>query len=449
MECKLVRITGENRELFRECIPDVWYERLLRKDVAAVGALSPEAVGAVVTVVEEKDVRLISIYVKEPFRRKGIGTELIRSAKSMTGLAKKRALAVEYQYPSMRALEAFLFRCGFRMELEGNQIYSVPIKKIPGTGLLEKPAAVKEGKILPVSRLSEHVKAEWLYRFGHDLPIELDPRRSGGEFLPEDSMVFLLREEVLAFAVCSRLEEGVIYLASLYSDSRSVMALLPMLQKTVSNLAGKYTEETLCFSAATEAGKRLAEKVCRGQEDKIDIQTVRTGVWRREKEETELTMNQYDMENLMPRVNGLSYLLDELGLENDVLFSMEAFPAILAAAEGRSIRFTYIPAAPVEEERFVLNLVTELPMKEEGLFGTMMACEEFNAASLFAAAYCRPGGDQVVLRCAVPEPGGLPSPEELRYTIDLFLGSVEQFEREILNKETDKNMTEERKEPEK
>jgi len=448
MECKLVRITGENRELFRECIPDVWYERLSRKDVAAVGALSPDAAGAVVAVVEEKDVRLISIYVKEPFRRKGIGMELIRSAKSMTSLKKKRALAVEYQYPSMRMLEAFLFRCGFRMELEGNRIYSVPIKRIPGTELLEKPAAVKAGKLLPVSRLSEHVKAEWLYRFGHDLPIELDPRRSGGEFLPEDSMVFLLREEVLAFAVCSRLEEGVIYLASLYSDSRSVMALLPMLQKTISNLAGKYTEETLCFSAATEAGKRLAEKVCRGQEDKIDVQTVRTGVWRREKEETEFAMNQYDMENLMPRVNGLSYLLDELGLENDVLFSMEAFPAILATAEGRRIRFTCIPAAP-EEERFVLNLVTELPMKEEGLFGTMMACEEFNAASLFATAFCQPGGNQAILRCAIPELEGLPSPEELKYTIDLFLGSVEQFEREILNRETDKNMTEERKEAEK
>ncbi len=434
MEYKLVRITGENRELFRECVPDVWYERLLRKDVAAVGALSPEAAGAVVMVVEEKDIRLVSIYVKEALRRKGIGTELIRAAKSMTGFAKKRALAVEYQYPSMRALEAFLFRCGFQMELEGNQIYSVPIKKIPGTVLLEKQAAVKAGKLLPVSKLSENVKAEWLYRFGHDLPLELDPRRAGGEFLPEDSMVFCLREEVLAFAVCSRLEEGVIYLASLYSDSRSVMALLPMLQKTVSNLAGKYTEETLCFSAATEAGKRLAEKFCSGQEDKIDIQTVRTGAWRREKKEKEITMNQYDVENLMPRLNGLSYLLDQLGLENDVIFSLETFPFILAEAEGRSIRFTCIPAAPVEEERFVLNLVTELPVKEEGLFGTMMACEEFNLTSLFATAFCRPGDNQAILRCAVPEMDGLPSPEALQYTIDLFLDSVKQFEGDVLNK---------------
>ena len=426
---QLVWITQENRDKFSGCMIGKYQLQLRRKGAAGVGAVGPEgdACGAAVGFMGEEGMEIVSLYVKPEFRRQGIGSKLVKALRTLVLREGKKELTMEYPYPKMREMESFLFQNGFRQMRDGNRVYYIPIREIPDSGFFDNRNRETEAGLRSMTEISSQQQIAWMQRFGKDLPLELDPRKIGGEPLPEVSFVSLSGDKVRAFTACSRLEDGSLYLGALYAEKGSARVLLPLIQKTLAALVEKDGDGTVCFAAATEAGKRLAERLCSGYEDKIEIQTMRTAAWIEKGEEIPLEENVYALENIMPRLNGLSVALSELEVENDVLLTMEAFPAVLASIEGRTFRFTYLPAGPVEEERFVLNLTSsfELSQDNANFFGV---CEKFNSGSLFASSLFYPQGGQIVLRAAVPDLGEYLRPEYLKFFLELFRDNVRQLE---------------------
>ena len=426
---KLSWLTQENKDGFSSCIPDTCQIQLLKKGAVGIGAAGPEgdAYGAAVALIGEERVEVSSIYVKPEFRRQGIGGKLVKALRTLMLREGRKELAVEYPYPKMREMEQFLLQNGFRQAGEGNLIYSIPIGSIRDTGFLDRRNLETEAALRSMAEISSPQQMAWLQRFGKDLPLDLDPRKIGGEPLPEASFVYLSGDKVTAFTACSRLEDGALYLGALYADKESSKVLLPLIQKTLAALAEKYGDGVLCFAAATESGKRLAERLCSGHEEKMDIQTMRTDVWTQDREELLLDENVYELGNLMPRLNGLSAALNELGIENDVLLTVKSFPAVLADVEGQEFRFTYLPAGPVEEERFVLNLTAAFELDRDNA-DYIGVCEEFNSASLFASALFYPQGGRIILRAAVPDLGEYLQAEYLKFFLELFKDSVRQLQ---------------------
>lgn len=430
---KLVSITQENERKFRDCIPGRFGKWAARKGKILIGAENSQEIScaALAASVEEEIIRIDSVFVKPEFRSQGIGKELIKAIQGFLERTGRRGLAVEYPYPNMRQLELFFLSCGFRREETaepGNQIYTVPVRRIKGLKFLEMPAPAGEGSLTAFQELPDQVRVQWLRRFGHDLPEELDPRNSGGILLPEESLTYVREGKVEAFTVVSRLEDDSIYLASVYSQNGAVKALVPLMQETLRRVSERYEDKIFCFAAATEAGRKLAGHLCRGNEEFLDIQIMRTSVWRKEGEEEPVEYNPYAAEMIMPRLNGLAAVLERLEIENDILWSEKDYPAVLATVDGRDLRFTYIPAGPVEEERFVLNLACAVAEVPGDPMGMMLLCQRFNLGSLFAAASYLPVTGQVVMRCAVPELGEIPKEESLKFLITLFLDSIAQFQ---------------------
>jgi len=432
-EWKVVKITRENEARFYDCIPAACRMRMVQKGGFAVGAADTkgEPVGALVGEAHKEAVEISSIYVKPKSRRQGIGTGLLDAVKQLLASRGGGRAAISYPYPRMREMDQFLISCGFRPEEEGNRVYFVAVNDIQGMGFLKKPAPVAGGSLVPLSRMADEDRVRWLRRFGRDLPEDLDPRKCGGELLAEESLVFMGKGQVSAFAVLSRLEDGTLYLASLYSKRGAVKAMVPLLQQVLAGLIEKHPGEVLCFAAATRAGRGLADRLCGEKEDCVDIQTMRTSVWHAGTQEEGEEMDFHTPESLMPRLGGLSNRLNGLGIENDILMSVDTFPAVLAETGGRQLRFTYVPAGTAGEGRFVLNITWTVSGQDgqvEGLFGMLSLCQQFNQESLFASSVYDPARNQAMVRCAVPEMGGIPEEEYISYVIGLFTDSIRQFE---------------------
>lgn len=424
-------ITQKNLNNYDGCIPVQFRKQILNREAQAFGAVlaDGEKAGAVVAAEKEKQIRILSVYVEPERRRNGIGSALLERLRTVLEETGKEGISMDYPYPVMREVELFLLHCGFREEAEGNQIYSIPVADIGSMAFLRQPVPEPEGGLLSLKDLPEEQRFCWLRRFGRDLPEDLSPKNAGGEVLEEESLVYVQRGEVTAFSICSRLGENVIYLAALYAKTAAVKALVPLLQKTAAGICRKYEGETLRVSAATDTGKHLAERLFKGEEEKVDIQMMRTSVWRKESEETLMEINAFGTEYLAPRLNGISRLLDEMGIENGVLLGVDKFPAVLAIIDQREYRITYLPVGELEKEQFVMNLTTAVAGEEPAGLELLGICEQFNLNSFLASAVYIPMENQAILRLSIPESDGMPDRERLEFIIGLFRDNVSEFQK--------------------
>lgn len=423
-------ITQENLKEYDGCIPVQFRKQILNREVQAYGATftDGEKAGAVVAAVEKKQIRILSVYVEPERRRNGIGSALLERLRVVLEENGKEGISMDYPYPDMRELELFLLSRGFREEAEGNQIYSIPVAVIGGMAFLRQPVPEPEGGFLFLKDLPEEQRFRWLRRFGRDLPEDLSPQNAGGEVLEEESLVYIQRGEVTAFSICSRLGENVVYLAALYAEKTAVKALVPLLQKTAMGICRKYEGETLRVSAATDTGKRLAERLLKGEEEKMDIQTMRRSVWRKESEEDLMEISAYSLEYLAPRLNGISRLLDEMGIENGVILGVDEFPTVLAIIDQREYRITYLPIGEIEKGQFVMNLTTTFSGREPAGLELLWICEQFNLNSFLASSVYIPMENQAILRLSIPESASIPDRERLEFIIGLFKDSVSEFQ---------------------
>ena len=429
-EWRLVKITVENQKMFSHCIPDTYKKHLFERGMSAIGAVDGqgEGCGAVVACVEDENIRILWVYVEPKQRRKGIGSDLLGEVKNALIRRKKREgrLFIEYPYPKMRELELLLLRSGFFTEAETNRIYYVPACHLKDSELLEKPVFVPDGEELSLKEMTPEQKLLWLHRFGKDLPQELSPQNAGGILLEGESFASVDKGHVQAFALCSRLEDASVYLAALYCEKRAVRAMTSLLQKTLGAVLERYGDQIFCFSAATDGGKRLAEHLCRGHEDKIEIQTIRISTWIEDKEQ--VGYESFAWRNLMPRLNGLEALLRDLGMEvSRMPEKAERFPGLQADIEGETIRFFYAPAGPLDQERFILNLESVAFEGQEGKMEWTAVCQAFNLENHFAVAIFDVNRGQVIARHMIPELGGIPAGENLDLAVCLFLDSLRQL----------------------
>ncbi len=131
------------------------------------------------------------------------------------------------------------------------------------------------------------------------------------------------------------------------------------------------------------------------------------------------------MERLMSRLTRLSRELEEMGIEHDVLMTMKSLPAVLTEAEGKEIRLTYVP---VETGGYLLYMTAALKAGEGGEENLVKWCDSFNERTLLAMACYEPLGNQVIFKCAVPEPEEITDGRTVAAVMEVFLSGVRQFE---------------------
>lgn len=128
--------------------------------------------------------------------------------------------------------------------------------------------------------------------------------------------------------------------------------------------------------------------------------------------------------------NGLLDILTE-DLEEDAHLTMgsNGLPAIDAIIDGISCRISYFPVGDAGTDKFILMIRAAVLSGGDDADQTarMLACENYNVASVFGTAVFIPADGSVEYRVSVPERGGVATPEDYRFVLEMMKESVNEL----------------------
>ncbi len=430
-----VRITRENGAAFYSYVLDGHIEWVLEHGVLGIGLLEREgrACGAAILRPLQKNtasgLEIVSFFIDEQIRGQGAGKYLLKAAQFLCTKSGHPLLCAVYPYPKLYDLESLLAGEGFEVAQENGRIYRISVAEAVKSSF----SGMAGPHVKRVCDLQEQQRTDWMAGFGRRFPRSLAPQRMDGEFLPEISTVYLEEGcQVTAFVLCSRLPDGSLYIGAMYAQPDGGNLLAQAFSGALEAAGSVYPDGTLCLAVSGETGGQLAKQISVQCEKSLELQTIRTSVWRIQKtfenrkdndmmkpepEETNMTFT-IGYEALMPRLNALSNTLFQIGRENDVLFRTDALPCILCQTQEGQFQFTYIPAKGLGGESYFLNITAEFSLPENSDGGLL--CFRFNAASRVAQASYDSINEKIVLRAVLPEAEQIVSGETLRFFTDAF-----------------------------
>ncbi|MDR1246149.1 MAG: GNAT family N-acetyltransferase [Clostridiales Family XIII bacterium] len=429
-EFKPVIINRENGLAFRPYITAEHFGTLLRKDKYGVGLLTEDgrAAGAAFCTREGDALVIDSVFVDETVRGRGAGTLLVDSAKALSQKLGT-ALCARYAYPSGRETELFFRKNGFIGPEEGNTMFSVPFETIGQSSFISKNF-LETYRIMPFHEAPREAVFEYKSRVGKDIPAFASLEQARGKPIPEATLVCLQDGAICAFIVSTVLEDGGIYLNSLYAEKAYSRSLNALTQAALRALCEKKDKgDTLYIAAHNEAGLKIIRHLLRGVSGKISENITHTMVFYPENERSVADMEGIEnalpvLDMLMPKLSGLSELMTDLGTEHEIVLQSEIPPYISTqTGEGEDtleIRLSYIPTDANDEGKYVLTAMTFMPLPA-GAGPAQMLCDDFNAATLGPVAHSDPFGETLYLRSSMPERNIPVSGELFEYFWELFL----------------------------
>ncbi len=421
-----IRITRENGAAFYPYVIDGHIEWVLKRGVLGIGLLNAQGMACGAAIMRPahnkaaSGMELASFYIDEQIRGQGAGKYLLNASKFLCAKLKQPRLSATYPYPKLREIEDLLLNTGFVLLAEGGQIYRMSVAEAAKSSF----SKLFGQNIRRVCNLSRQQKVAWQSRFGRDIPEEMSPAKLEGEYLPDASTVYLDEQgQVKAFALCSRLSDGSLFLGEMHAMPGCGSLLAQVFSGVLDALEEAYPDGTLCFAAVNDAGRQIAGRLSAQCEESMTLQIVHTAVWDAPKDnDTGKGLNMpftIGYEALMPRLNTLSVTLSEAGRANDVLLRSDALPCILSTAQdGTQFQFTYIPANGLGGESYFLNATAQLPMPEMQSGNSF--CFRFNAESRVAQANFDMLSHQVIMRAVLPEAMLPTQVEPLRFFVDSF-----------------------------
>ena len=289
---RYLKITPENRWLFRELISPDYFDIPTEKDHFSIAAVTPteETVyGVLLASRQEMLWKTEYLYVLPDYRRKGIGSGLLFELEKhclktqCEGIAarwyeKKTGIGTEF-FSQNDELKGFFAHHGFGNGPEGNIVYEVPIAKAKDFTVPGESQSKGAAGLLTMLELPRKIRSPWLSRFGEELPPDLDPRNLEGELLPDHSLVYCVNDEVRAFMLVSRIKDNVILIGALYSEPAAGKVLPVMLGQGLRRIANDYPEAILRFCAATRDSKLLAAKLLAKYNQPVDAVCIREVYW--------------------------------------------------------------------------------------------------------------------------------------------------------------------------
>lgn len=144
-------------------------------------------------------------------------------------------------------------------------------------------------------------------------------------------------------------------------------------------------------------------------------------------------MESFDREILMARLYGLSANLEELGIEHDVVASVDQYPGILIEREAGVLQLKYLIVSLEEQEHFLLNVSTIIKKPDLNEFSLQLLCEEYNQTSLFLSVWKHPMEPTLLFKASVPETEGIHQGDRLQFVLDLCADGLQQWNRMVQN----------------
>lgn len=394
----------------------------------AVGLKTTEnlPIGAAVAVFEGEQMQITSLFVEETFREQGAGRMLLREMIVRAEQKGCRQIQAEYAFPKQRDLQGFFLTEGFRFGEKEKHIFQCPIEVLRVFVQKYKAVLPANGEILTYSALTSLQKSRWVRSMGKNIPLEYAPARVSGIPIHEASLAYVQEDTVQGYTACTILEEGTVHLGLLYLDKDAENAAPSLIYETLSRLS-EADADTFCMTASTELELRMMQSICAELLEQMEEQIIYNMVLQTggNEEMQNIDFTQVGFTPLLPRLNGLQEMLEELGLESQLVLSPETAPFLLLEENTNIWRLSYLAVQPEEAGRYLLMITTEVPVEDmEQAEMHRMRCLVCNRISVGSFAEYDEEEGKFSVRCMLPETGGMVSMEQLAFVLDLFRDAV-------------------------
>ena len=280
MEHISVNMAGKEsyRELLPLVAPEAW--GMLMSDEAGLllavkdaGEDREEVCGAVLFCNDPKEGFLIpSIYVKKEYRRQGIGALLLTAAQQQAQACGAGGITLTYEVSDAEPQEAeerthFFLQNGYGMPSEETMVMAIPMESLADSYVAGLPDPGQEHikKMKSFDELPFLVGKDYRERLGNEIPQILDRSFAPGVVIPELTLAYVQKHQVVAFVVCSEVD-GALHLHAAYVQSQTHAKALISLVKQIFQIAQQSYPQyrILTITTATYQGRLLAEKLLHG-----------------------------------------------------------------------------------------------------------------------------------------------------------------------------------------
>lgn len=360
----LVRLLREEERgqaaplLFRSQQATLWQNGLV---LAAF--CGDEICGAAGILPADGALRLVSLFVTEPYRRRGVAAALLQEVEAQARAMGLPQVTAAYSCASDQAvvLHRLFLRQGYLLPEAGETLFQLPLVDLQGGyfASLPAPSAETMTHILPVRSLPAQSAAAYAQLCRTETLSFLSMQRAPGKVLPPLCLAYVHGQQLCAvLTVCDA--DGCLHISGAYvAQAAWGRALVALLQTALRTAQQKYPQyDTVTVTAANTAGGRLITRLLAGtspvlqtayQTSKLvqpDAMPVPTG---------------YD--GVLARCNTLTEELAGRGVASRLVMEEGALPYLeLDVTEGgRRAVLDYQVQGGEDYEGFRLSAVVEFP----------------------------------------------------------------------------------------
>ena len=250
---------------------EYWYCLQEEPDVLAAWAIDDEQetiCGALLAILEDGKYQILSLFVEEEHRNKGIAGLLLSEAENLAIRHNMDTIHVLYRVTAENAdnVHKLLFSAGYQFPKTRSRIYRITLENLKQSYLAKLPfnPETMSNNIVEFDSLPSDVYREYRMRLGKDIPDFLGIENAIGIVIPEFSLAYHQDRKVMAFVVMTEEEKG-LYLNSAYIKSKQAAPfLIRMLQSVWYQVKDGSQYPHLTVNAINAESENLLEKLFSG-----------------------------------------------------------------------------------------------------------------------------------------------------------------------------------------
>lgn len=317
--------------------------------------------GAAGAIIDNGVLKLLSLFVAEPYRRLGVATALLQEVESTARAVGAQQISVTYSCTPQQAegIHRLFLRHGYLLPEEGETLFRLPIANLESSYFATLPALSAQtlAHIMPIRSLPAQAASAYVQMCQSEEFSFLSMQNVPGKVLPPLCLAYVQNNQICALlTVCEA--DGCLHISGAYvAQAAWGKALVALLQTAFRTMREKYPQyDTLTVTAANRSGQQLIERLLAGAEP-----TRHTAYQTGKLVQPDAMIFPAGFGGVMARFNTLTQELAERGVASRLVMAQGALPYLeLDVAEGGHCATLYYQAQGGEAyEGFRLSAVVE------------------------------------------------------------------------------------------
>lgn len=363
---------------FKEILPFLFPstgEVLAKRGIVFSAALDGTTCGALGAVEEDGVLKVVSLFVNEPCRGRGVAGCLVREAEQY---AENRGLSeINFSYSAaeekVHLLDRFFAKNGYPMPLAGNTLFTLSLENLKDSTFISYMEAIGTlANIYPLRSLGGQTLTDFQARTGSEIPSYLTLEEAVGKPLHDLCLAYVKNCKVTAFITMTEVK-GVLHLNSVYlSDEKYTVHLLSLIKQAYTTVLEKYPHfQTMTVTSATKSSYNLIEKLLEGVHVyRKTVYTVSKSLFSYER-----TFVPTGFEEALVRFQAITDVLTEKGVSSSLVVYNGSLPYMEIPLEDTDfvMGLYYDAKSNKEEEGFTFIAECVIAVEDENLRNCMEA----------------------------------------------------------------------------